>query len=77
MQAKPSNQLELELASEEKAPQGASIPAEADVGTSTGAVLLSFSAKHQQRAADEERRLLDAIGERAAHLLHFLRKSPE
>lgn len=75
MKAKSSNQLELELSREEKAPERANSAVEADASNS--AVLLSFSVKHQQRAADEERRLLDAIGERAAHLLHFLRKTPE
>lgn len=75
MKAKSSNQLELELLREEKTLERINSDVEAD--DSNSAVLLSFSLKHQQRAADEERRLLDAIGERAAHLLHFLRKIPE
>lgn len=72
MAVKPTNQLELELRSSQKSLDEAQ-PAASD-GSKVSATVLSFAPKARQTAQAEERQLLDAISERAAHLFHFLRR---
>jgi hypothetical protein len=70
MSIKPSDQLELELqegGAKKKVPE-VSLP------SPLGAVV-NFPTERRKRSTAEDKRLLDAITMRAAHLVHVLKKT--